>query len=145
MSPVTNRNAMNEKMALFCDFSIHLMPTIHFVREGRDVKCPLGANLREVALREGLELYGLKGNLGNCNGCGQCITCFVGVVGDVTDQTLSPLTEVERQKLKNRPSNWRLACQTLVMESVIVLTKPQASFKNSQSIIKESKEKELPV
>ena len=56
------------------------MPVIRFVREGRDVECYPGENLREVALREGIELYGLKGQLGNCGGCGQCITCFVSVV-----------------------------------------------------------------
>ncbi len=121
------------------------MPTIRFVREGKDVSCSIGANLREVALQEGIELYGLKGTLGNCNGCGQCITCFVGVIGQASEESLSPLTEVEHQKLKRRPSNWRLACQTLVMESVIVLTKPQSSFKNSHAIIKEAKERDLPV
>ena len=50
------------------------MPVIRFVREGRDVECYPGENLREVARREGIELYGLKGQLGNCGGCGQCIT-----------------------------------------------------------------------
>ena len=121
------------------------MPTIRFLRERKDIECAVGENLREVALREDLELYGLKGTLGNCNGCGQCITCFVAVTGDINEETLSPLTEVEKTKLKRRPNNWRLACQTLVMESVIVLTKPQASFKNSDSIIKEAKERDLPL
>ena len=55
------------------------MPVIRFVREARDVECYPGENLREVALREGIQLYGLKGTLGNCGGCGQCITCFVEV------------------------------------------------------------------
>ena len=40
------------------------MPVIRFVREGRDVECYPGENLREVALRQSLELYGLKGQLG---------------------------------------------------------------------------------
>lgn len=60
------------------------MPVIRFVREGRDVTCYPGENLREVALREGVEIYGLKGKLGNCGGCGQCITCFVAVEEPVT-------------------------------------------------------------
>ncbi|WP_320675140.1 2Fe-2S iron-sulfur cluster-binding protein [Prochlorococcus sp. MIT 1341] len=121
------------------------MPTIRFVREERDVNCPVGANLREVALKEGIEIYGLKGSLGNCNGCGQCITCFVEVLEEMDDCALSPLTEVEKLKLKRRSKSWRLSCQTLVMESVIVLTKPQSSFKNSHAIIKEAKERDLPV
>ncbi len=120
------------------------MPTVRFVREKRDIECASGANLREVALREGLQLYGIKGNLGNCRGCGQCVTCFVRIIGQTDAEALSPLTPVEKVKLRNRPQDWRLACQTLVMSSVIVLTRPQASFKNSDSIIKEAKEVDLP-
>ena len=55
------------------------MPIIRFVREKRDVKCLSGENLRQVALREGIELYGFKGKLANCGGCGQCSTCFIAV------------------------------------------------------------------
>ena len=68
------------------------MPVIRFVREGRDVECFPGENLRDVALREGVELYGLKGQLGNCGGCGQCITCFVAVVDEDGVEALSERT-----------------------------------------------------
>ena len=85
------------------------MPVIRFVREGRDVECYPGENLREVALREGIQLYGLKGQLGNCGGCGQCITCFVKVEGGSSKQALSRQTAVEGVKLKRRPEGWRLA------------------------------------
>ena len=102
------------------------MPVIRFVREGRDVECYPGENLREVALREGIELYGLKGRLGNCGGCGQCITCFVDVVPAGTATSLSPRTGVEERKLLRRPQTWRLACQALVEQSVLVVTRPQA-------------------
>ena len=119
------------------------MPTIRFVREGRDVKCRSGENLRQVALREGLELYGFKGSLGNCGGCGQCITCFVSVEGQ-KDNSLSPLTDVEKIKLKNRPPNWRLACQSIVKSSLIVLTKPQSPPPNAEVLIKEALSKDLP-
>ncbi|MEB3157008.1 MAG: ferredoxin [Cyanobacteriota bacterium] len=107
------------------------MPVIRFLREGRDVECFPGENLREVALREGIELYGLKGKLGNCGGCGQCITCFVDVRGAQAD-ALSPLTAVETQKLKRRPTSWRLACQSLVQRSLVVLTRPQSGLPNSE-------------
>ena len=100
------------------------MPVIRFLREGRDVECYPGENLREVALREGIELYGLKGKLGNCGGCGQCITCFVDVDG-ASAGALSGQTAVEEQKLRRRPPSWRLACQALVLESLVVLTRPQ--------------------
>ena len=101
------------------------MPVIRFLREGRDVECYPGENLRDVALRENIELYGLKGQLGNCGGCGQCITCFVDVVGSDADDPLTARTAVEDNKLRRRPESWRLACQALVEQSVIVLTRPQ--------------------
>ena len=74
------------------------MPVIRFVREGRDVECYPGENLRDVALREGIELYGLKGQLGNCGGCGQCITCFVSVVDEDAIDALTARTGVEEAK-----------------------------------------------
>jgi len=107
------------------------MPVIRFLREGRDVECFPGENLRDVALREGIELYGLKGRLGNCGGCGQCITCFVDVQGAQAD-ALSPQTAVEMQKLKRRPQGWRLACQSLVQRSLVVLTRPQSGLPNAE-------------
>ena len=118
------------------------MPTIRFVREGRDVKCKSGENLRQVALREGLELYGFKGTLGNCGGCGQCITCFVSVEGG-SKNSLSQLTSVEVEKLKNRPGNWRLACQTLINSSSVILTKPQSPPPNLEKLKKISENKKL--
>ena len=98
------------------------MPVVRFVREAREVVCAAGANLRELALAEGIQLYGLKGQLGNCGGCGQCITCFVDVDG-ASAGALSGQTAVEEQKLRRRPPSWRLACQALVLESLVVLTK----------------------
>jgi ferredoxin len=79
------------------------MPVIRFVREGRDVECYPGENLREVALREGIEIYGLKGKLGNCGGCGQCITCFVEVVDNLPAGSLTERTAAEEKKLLRRP------------------------------------------
>ena len=120
------------------------MPTVRFVREEKDVICLKGENLREVAMREGLQLYGFKGKLSNCGGYGQCITCFVAVFGGNQEEPLSPLTELEKIKLRNKPSNWRLACQALVNSSVIVLTRPQAPLKNSNLILEAAQKAELP-
>jgi ferredoxin len=120
------------------------MPVIRFVREGRDVECYPGENLREVALREGIELYGLKGMLGNCGGCGQCITCFVDVVGERSPGSLSGRTAVEEQKLRRRPQSWRLACQSLVQDSLLVLTKPQAGLGDAEARIAAAKANPLP-
>ncbi|MDM7953409.1 MAG: 2Fe-2S iron-sulfur cluster-binding protein [Cyanobium sp. CZS 25K] len=123
------------------------MPVIRFVREQRDVECFPGENLREVALREGIELYGLKGRLGNCGGCGQCITCFVEVVEEVEGgaaNALSEQTSVERLKLKRRPQAWRLACQALVQKSVMVLTRPQVGLSDREGDLARARAQPLP-
>ena len=121
------------------------MPVIRFVREGRDVDCFPGENLREVALRDGIELYGLKGQLGNCGGCGQCITCFVAVVDEAGVDALTARTPVEESKLRRRPQDWRLACQALVERSVMVLTRPQVRLPDAPSRMKAASEAPLPL
>ena len=117
---------------------------IRFVREGRDVPCYPGENLREVALREGIELYGLKGRLGNCGGCGQCITCFVEVAEGTPEAALSPRTSVELQKLRRRPANWRLACQALVQHSLLVFTRPQVGLADRERLLAAAQASALP-
>ncbi len=119
------------------------MPIIRFIREGRDVKCRIGENLREIALREGMQLYGFKGTIGNCGGVGQCLTCFVSIESQ-NDGALSPLTEIEKIKLRNRPNTWRLACQSIIKSSLVVLTKPQSPPANSQKLIEQALAKVLP-
>ena len=120
------------------------MPVIRFVREGRDVECYPGENLRQVALREGIELYGLKGKLGNCGGCGQCITCFVDVPEDTAVAALSPRTPTEEQKLRRRPQSWRLACQSLVQGSLLVITRPQVGLADREEALARSRASDLP-
>ena len=119
------------------------MTTIRFIREGVDIQCKPGENLRELVIREQLQLYGLKGILGNCGGAGQCSTCFVSVEGG-SKNSLSPLTLVEEEKLKNRPENWRLACQTLIKSSAMILTKPQSPPSNLEDLKKSAENKKLP-
>ena len=120
------------------------MPVIRFVREARDVECYPGENLREVALREGIEIYGLKGKLGNCGGCGQCITCFVDVVDDLPAGSLTERTVAEEKKLQRRPPTWRLACQALVEKSVMVLTRPQVGLAQREAVVAEARSRPLP-
>ncbi len=119
------------------------MTTIRFIREGIDVQCKPGENLRDLVIKEKLQLYGLKGILGNCGGAGQCSTCFVSVEGGPKN-SLSPLTPVEEEKLKNRPENWRLACQTLINSSSIILTKPQSPPPNLELLKESAENKKLP-
>ena len=120
------------------------MPVIRFVREGLDVECYPGENLREVALREGIKLYGLKGTLGNCGGCGQCITCFVEIPEANPSGALTPRTPVEEQKLRRRPHGWRLACQALVQQSLVVVTRPQIGLAEKDSAVATALAQPLP-
>lgn len=68
--------------------------------------------LREVALGSKVELYGGMAKLMNCGGNGQCGTCAVRVTEGA--ELLSERTAAEDGKLKGKPADWRLACQSLV-------------------------------
>lgn len=98
------------------------MANINFVNENREVIAADGANLRLKALENQIDLYTLKGKLMNCGGYGQCGTCIVEVVEGM--ENLSPKTQPEERKLKKKPDNYRLACQTIVNGSVSIKTKP---------------------
>ncbi len=96
--------------------------SIKFIKEGKEVFATDGANLRLKAMENQVDLYTLKGKLMNCGGYGQCGTCVVEVVEGM--ENLSPRTEFESRKLKKKPENYRLACQSLVHGPVSVNTKP---------------------
>nr|WDA42958.1 photosynthetic NDH subunit of subcomplex B 3 [Fagopyrum tataricum] len=72
-----------------------------------------GQDLRTIMLDNQIELYGPYARaLLNCAGGGTCGTCLVEVVEG--KEILSPRTDKEREILKKKPKNWRLACQTTV-------------------------------
>lgn len=98
------------------------MANIKFVNENQEVIAADGANLREKALQNSIDLYTFMGKMMNCGGYGQCGTCIVEIVDGIDN--LSPRTEVEQRKLKKRPETYRLACQALVNGPVSVKTKP---------------------
>ncbi|AES67954.1 putative Beta-grasp domain-containing protein [Medicago truncatula] len=75
-----------------------------------------GQKLRNIMLDSNIELYGPYGRiLLNCGGGGTCATCMVEVLEG--KELLSPCTDKEKEKLKRKPKNWRLACQTTVGEA----------------------------
>ncbi|GAB4842280.1 Photosynthetic NDH subunit of subcomplex B 3, chloroplastic, variant 2 [Ancistrocladus abbreviatus] len=72
-----------------------------------------GQKLRDIMLDSDMELYGPYARpLLNCGGGGTCGTCIVEVIEG--KELLSPRTDKEKEKLKKKPKNWRLACQTTV-------------------------------
>ncbi|HEY9890636.1 MAG TPA: 2Fe-2S iron-sulfur cluster-binding protein [Candidatus Sericytochromatia bacterium] len=98
------------------------MANIKFVKENQEVIAADGANLREKALANNIDLYTFKGKMMNCGGYGQCGTCIVEIVQGM--ENLSPRTEVEQRKLKKKPDTYRLSCQVLVNGPTSVKTKP---------------------
>ncbi len=98
------------------------MGNINFQKEEREVIAADGANLRLKAVENGIDIYTFVGKVSNCGGYGQCGTCIVEIVEGLDH--LSPRTDFESRKLKKKPDNYRLACQTLVNGPVTVKTKP---------------------
>ncbi|CAO2815438.1 unnamed protein product [Amaranthus hypochondriacus] len=72
-----------------------------------------GQKLRDIMLDNDIDLYGPYARpLLNCAGGGTCGSCMVEVIDG--KELLSPKTEREKELLKKKPKNWRLACQTTV-------------------------------
>ncbi|MBD2579020.1 2Fe-2S iron-sulfur cluster-binding protein [Oscillatoria sp. FACHB-1406] len=100
------------------------MSSINFVNENKEVIVAAGANLREKALQNDIDIYTFMGKMTNCGGYGQCGTCIVEIVEGA--ENLSERTEFEQRKLKKKPETYRLACQTLVNGPIAVKTKPKS-------------------
>jgi ferredoxin len=98
------------------------MASVHYEPQGRKVSVEEGAILRDVTLKNGIDLYKVLAKLTNCGGVGQCGTCVVEVLSGM--EHLSERTAVEERKLRHRPT-YRLACQTLVYGDVTVRTRPK--------------------
>ena len=98
------------------------MGNIKFVKENKEIVAANGANLRLKAVENGIDIYTLFSKITNCGGAGQCTTCVVQITEGL--ENLSPRTDLENRKFKNKPDNYRLACQTVVNGPVSVITKP---------------------
>jgi ferredoxin len=98
------------------------MSAIKFIKEDKEIIVAAGANLREKAIQNQIDIYTFKGKLMNCGGYGQCGLCVVEIAEGM--ENLSPRTDFEQRKLAKKPANYRLACQTLVNGEVSVNTKP---------------------
>lgn len=98
------------------------MANIKFVKENREVIAADGANLRLKAIENQIDIYTFIGKMTNCGGAGQCGTCIVAIESGM--ENLSPRTDFESSKLKKKPENYRLSCQTIVDGPVSVITKP---------------------
>ncbi len=98
------------------------MPVVYFVKQGRAVECPVGTNLRELARKNGIDLYVFPNNVVNCRGHGLCGTCRVKVDNP---RALSERTAADERKCGWEGESFRLACQTKVLADVTVTTNPR--------------------
>ncbi len=98
------------------------MPAVHFVKQNITVECPVGTNLRELALANGIDLYAFPTNLINCRGRGLCGTCRVKVD---EPRAVSAPTASEESKVAWEGPSARLACQVKVLADLAVVTNPR--------------------
>ena len=94
------------------------MLEIQFEDQNRTFKVEPGVNLREAAIQQKLSVYSHIFKILNCRGRGLCTTCRVEIVSGKVD----PRNDIEKEKLKGKPPEIRLACQLTVNDNLIVRT-----------------------
>ncbi|HEY4643925.1 MAG TPA: 2Fe-2S iron-sulfur cluster-binding protein, partial [Bacteroidota bacterium] len=104
------------------------MAVITFLREGKKLDVPAGANLRKVALKAGISVYRGKDVVLNCRGNMLCGTCRVEVLDG---KSTTPRSALEEFILRGRfliarkmPETLRLSCQVAVNGDMSVRTAP---------------------
>jgi ferredoxin len=126
------------------------MPRVKFLKENKEIDVPYGADLRQEAIKAGINLYqGINGfgaginKYLNCHGFGQCGMCRVLVTKGV--EHASPMGLMEKARLKcpiptpitplafdplpcmafiGHEDTMRLACRTKVLGDIEVETGP---------------------
>ena len=105
------------------------MPKVVFVKEKQELEVPAGANLRQEAMKAGIQIYQGMDRFLNCRGNGLCGTCKVLVKKGM--ENLSPKTPLEKFKLATMFSSighedeMRLACRVQVNGDCTIETKPE--------------------
>jgi len=98
------------------------MPVVRFVKQQIEVECPVGTNLRELALAKGIDLYAFPNNILNCRARALCGTCRVKID---EPRALSARTAGDERKNGWEGPLYRLACQSMVLADVAVITNPR--------------------
>ena len=122
------------------------MPLVKFIKENKEIDVPYGANLRQEAIKAGINVHQGVNGFGatinkflNCHGIGQCGTCRVLVTKGM--ENTSPMGVVEKVRFYNplpdpmpcmafigNESTMRLACRTKVLGDIEVETGPQLNL-----------------
>lgn len=108
------------------------MPKVVFVNEKQEIEVPEGANLRQEALKAGIEVYKGPDKYLNCRGLGLCGTCKVLVKKGM--ENLSSKSKRERFHFTFHPlgslaiieheDEMRLSCQVQVNGDCTIETRP---------------------
>ena len=96
------------------------MLKVHFEKENRTIEVEKGENLREASIQNKFSIYPHITKILNCRGRGLCTACTVQVLSG----KLEPRNEVETDKLKKKPDDFRMACQIAITDNLVVRTKP---------------------
>ena len=122
------------------------MPVVKFVKENKEIEVPAGANLRDEAIKAGINVHqGVNGfgaginKFVNCKGFAQCGTCRVKIAKGMEET--SPMGMMEKARFYNpipdpipcmafigNEDTMRLACQTLVYGDLEVETGPELNL-----------------
>ncbi|MEL6603068.1 MAG: 2Fe-2S iron-sulfur cluster-binding protein [Cyanobacteria bacterium J06614_10] len=87
--------------------------------QGKTFECDRGANLRQVLMENGIDLYSPRANYVNCMGIGTCGTCAVAIEGEVSEPNWKD--KARRALPPHNPDKpLRLACQTRVLGDIRV-------------------------
>jgi ferredoxin len=93
------------------------MPKV--IAQRKTIECEPSANLRQVLLKNNIDLYNGAATTINCHGLGTCGTCAVSIEGEV-----SAMSWREKTRLSLPPhaldSDRRLACQVQVLGDIRV-------------------------
>ena len=104
------------------------MPKVRFVNEKREIEVPEGANLRQEAMKAGVNLYPLLYKWTNCRGHGLCASCRVLIRKGT--ENVQPMGGFEKCRLAlsmvyiGNEDKMRLACKCQVQGDLEVETKP---------------------
>jgi ferredoxin len=104
------------------------MPIVNFVNEKKQLQVPEGANLRQEAMKAGIQLYPHIHKVLNCHGFSACASCRVLITKGIDNASDMGILEKACLNISlsyiGNEATMRLACQTRVEGDMDVVTQP---------------------